>query len=160
MYMGYMLPLRFIKVSQKTSENNQCDVAICATRIVAIMSTEAYQARRTIKEEKRAGTLINAAGKSAVKSAIFLDNGTVIASPLTVNKLMTAIEKSNFKEAGAKRTNETVRIKVYDVADEEPNADFDSEVPEVTVEDGDFDYEGELEEIFIHEDEESEPQEE
>lgn len=48
------------------------------------MSAETYQARRTIKEEKRAGTLINAAGRNAVKSAIFLDNGTVIASPLTV----------------------------------------------------------------------------
>ena len=154
MLMGYMLPLRFIKVAQKTSDNNQCDVAICATRIVAIMSTETYQARQTIKAEKRAGTLVNAAGRNAVKSAIFLDNGTVIASPLTVNRQLTAIEKSNFKEAGAKRTNETVRIKVYDVADEEPNAELDEDQPEVTVEDGDFDYEGDLEEIFLDEDEE------
>lgn len=67
---------------------------------------------------------------------------------------MTAIEKSNFKEAGAKRTNETVRIKVYDTVDEEPNAELDVDQPEVTVEGGDFDYEGELEEIFIEEDEE------
>ena len=152
MHMGYMLPLRFIKVAQKSNDNGQCDVAICATRIVAIMSTEAYQARQTIKEEKKAGTQINAAGRNAVKSAIFLDNGTVIASPLTVSRLMTAIEKSNFKEAGASRTNQTVRIKVYDVADEEPDADLDEDQPEVTVEDGVFDYQGELDEIFIEED--------
>lgn len=157
--MGYMLPQRFIKVAQKTSDNNQFDVAICATRIVAIMSTETFQARRTIKEEKRAGTLINAAGKSAVKSAIFLDNGTVIASPLTVNRLLTAIEKSNFKEAGARRTNETTRIKVYDVVDEEPNPAVDEDLPEVTVEDGDYDYQGELEEIFIDEEESDDPNE-
>ena len=62
---------------------------------------------------------------------------------------MTAIEKSNFKEAGASRTNQTVRIKVYDVADEEPDADFDEDQPEVTVEDGIFDYQEELEEIII-----------
>jgi hypothetical protein len=65
---------------------------------------------------------------------------------------MTAIEKSNFKEAGASRTNQTVRIKVYDVADEEPDADLDEDQPEVTVEDGVFDYQGELDEIFIEED--------
>lgn len=75
---------------------------------------------------------------------------------MTVNRLLTAIEKSNFKEAGASRTNQTVRIKVYDVADEEPNAELDEDQPEVTVEGGAFDYQGELEEIFIEEDEEDE----
>lgn len=146
--MGYSLPLRFVKVAQKTSDNNLFDVAICATRIVAIMSTEIYQARKTVHNEKLAGTLINAAGRSPVKSAIFLDNGSVVASPLTVNRLMTAIEKSNFKEAGAKRVNETVRIKVYDVADELPNEEIDEEEPDVTVEDGEFDYSGQLEEVL------------
>lgn len=64
---------------------------------------------------------------------------------------MTAIEKSNFKEAGASRTNQTVRIKVYDVTDEEPDAELDEDQPEVTVEDGLFDYQGELDEIIIDE---------
>jgi len=131
--MGYMLPLRFIKVSSGNSGNGQFDVAICATRIVAIMSTELLQARRTIHEEKKAGTLINAAGRSAVKSVVFLDNGSVVASPISVNRLMTAIEKSNSKQANSKRTNETVRLKVYDVADEEPQADLDEDCPEVSV---------------------------
>ena len=130
--MGYMLPLKFVKISSNASEN-QFDVAICATRIVAIMSTENFQARRTVKEEKRAGTLINAAGRSAVKSVIFLDNGSVAASPLTVQRLLTAIEKSNYKSADPKRVNETVRLKVYDVVDEEPNEDLDEDFPDVSV---------------------------
>lgn len=134
--MGYMLPLKFIKISSNASEN-QFDVAICATRIVAIMSTENFQARRTVKEEKRAGTLINAAGRSAVKSVIFLDNGSVAASPLTVQRLLTAIEKSNYKSADPKRINETVRLKVYDVVDEEPREDLDEDFPEVSVVDVD-----------------------
>lgn len=134
--MGYMLPLKFVKISSNASEN-QFDVAICATRIVAIMSTENFQARRTVKEEKRAGTLINAAGRSAVKSVIFLDNGSVAASPLTVQRLLTAIEKSNCKSADPKRVNETVRLKVYDVVDEEPNEDLDEDFPDVSVVDVD-----------------------
>lgn len=68
---------------------------------------------------------------------------------------MTAIEKSNFKEAGASRTNQTVRIKVYDAVDEEPNAELDEDQPEVTVEGGAFDYQGDLEEIFVEDDEEA-----
>ena len=132
--MGYMLPLKFVKIaSNNGNNNNQFDVAVCATRIVAIMSTETYQARRTLKEEKRAGTLINAAGRSAVKSVVFLDNGSVIASPMTVNRLLSAIEKSNYKTADPKRTNETVRLKVYDVVDETPREDLDEDVPDVSI---------------------------
>ena len=132
--MGYMLPLRFIKVSQKRNDNEQFDVAICATRIVAIMSTETNMARKTIKEEKRAGTLINAAGRSATKSAIFLDNGSVVASPFSVNRLMAAIERSNHKDADSKNPRQTVRLKVYDVIDEEPNPKLDIDEPEITAE--------------------------
>ena len=122
--MGYMLPLKFIKVSQKLNDNGQFDVAICATRIVAIMSTETLQGRRTIKEEKRAGTLINAAGRQAARSVIFLDNGSVVASPLSVQRIMTAIEKANYKDS--KGTN-PVRLKVYDVVDDEPIEGMDEE---------------------------------
>lgn len=144
--MGYMLPLKFIKISSNYGDPNQFDVALCATRIVAIMSTDTYQARRTIKEEKRAGTLINAAGRSAVKSVIFLDNGSVAASPLSVNRLLTAIEKSNHKSAKTSTPKETVRLKVYDVVDEEPREDMDEDVPEVFVCD-DTDCESEPENI-------------
>ena len=110
------------------------------------MSTDSYQARRVIKDEKRAGTLINAAGKSAVKSAIFLDNGSVVASPLTVTRLMSAIEKSNSKQPGATQARETVRLRVYDAVDEEPNPEFDEDVPDISAnleEYDDLDYEEE-----------------
>ena len=109
--MGYTIPLRFIQISQKRSDNRQFDVAICATRIVAMMSTEIYQARKTITAEKKAGTLINAAGVEKAKTAIFLDNGSVVASPLTVNRLLSAIQKANIKAD----PNITNKIKVLDV---------------------------------------------
>lgn len=140
--MGYMLPLRFIKVSNKRSDIKQFDVAICATRIVAMMSTDIYQARRTVAAEKKAGSLINACGTAATKTAIFLDNGAVVASPLTIPVLMNSLEKANSK-AGAKQT---VRLKVYDVMDEEPKPELDELVDEMSSEygedgydDGDYD---------------------
>lgn len=123
--MAYQLPLRFIKVSE--------DVVVCATRIVCMMSTKAYQARRSIKDEKRAGTLINASGRKTSETAIFLDNGNVIASPYTIGKLIGSIERSNAKYVRAPKV--TSRFRVYDVADEEPNPELDEEVPEVTFED-------------------------
>lgn len=127
--MGYMLPLRFIKVSTKPT------VAICATRIVAMMSTDIYQARRTIHDEKKAGTLINACGTSAQKTAILLDNGSVVASPLSITVLMTAIEKSNEK---AFMKNST-RLKVYNVFDEDPVPELEEEVSDISSEDFDDD---------------------
>ena len=117
--MGYTLPLRFIKVSQNRSDNRQFDVSICATRIVAMMSTDIYQARKTISDERKNGTLINAAGLAKAKTAIFLDNGSVVSSPLSVGRLMSAIEKSN--ERGISRKEK--RMSVYEVYDEEPEED-------------------------------------
>lgn len=126
--MGYMLPLRFIKVSNKRSDVKQFDVAICATRIVAMMSTDIYQARRTVTAEKKAGSLINACGTAATKTAIFLDNGAVVASPLSIPVLLNSIEKANSK-ASAKNT---YRMKVYDVIDEDPQPDKDEDVDELS----------------------------
>lgn len=123
--MGYMLPLRFIRVSQKPA------VSICATRIVAMMSTDIYQARRTIHDEKKSGTLINACGKEAAKTAIFLDNGSVVASPLSITVINSSIERSNMK-ASAKNN---ARLKVYDVYDEEPNKESDDDVSEISMDD-------------------------
>ena len=124
--MGYTIPLRFVRVSKKHSDNRQFDVSICATRIVAIMSTEIFQARKTIADERKAGTLINACGQVRAKSAIFLDNGSVIASPLSVTRLMSLIEKSNAKD-GSKGDK---RLRVYDVYDPEPDED-DEEIEDV-----------------------------
>lgn len=127
----YQIPLRYIKISK--------DVAICATRIIAIMSTNIYQARRTIKDEKTKGTLINGAGIQKAETAIFLDNGTVISSPYKIERLMKAIEQSNIKSIKNRDMNEK-RLKVYDVSDEEPDED-DVEYEEATSENEDVDYE-------------------
>lgn len=115
--MGYTVPLRFIRVSQKRSDNRQSDVAICATRITAVMSTEIFQARKTISDERKNGTLINGCGQVKAKSAIFLDNGTVVSSPLTVRKIMTLIEKSD--KQSLKRINKKYRV--VDVFEDEPD---------------------------------------
>lgn len=122
--MAYNLPVNFVKVSVGRSDNKQADVAVCITRIVAMMSTEIYQARKTITAEKKAGTLINAAGVEKVKTAIFLDNGSVIASPLTVNRLLNAIHKANIKAD----PNKTNKIKVLEVPHyEEEEEDYEEE---------------------------------
>lgn len=120
----YQIPLRYVKLSE--------DVAVCATRIVAIMSTAAHQARETIKQEKKNGTLINASGRDTTRSAVFLDNGTVIASPLTVNRILGAIERSNAKQIDPIKANETRRLKVYEAIDEEPDIQNDIEFLEVS----------------------------
>ena len=85
------------------------------------MSTEIYQARKTISDERKNGTLINGCGLAKAQSAIFLDNGTVVTSPMKVKRLMALIEKSNEK-AGSKLDK---RMRVYDVYDGEPNEDDD-----------------------------------
>ena len=115
--MGYTLPLRFIKVSQNRSDKKQFDVSICATRIVAMMSTDIVQARKAISDERKSGTLINAAGVTKANTAIFLDNGSVIASPLSVRRLMRIIDKAN--EYGY--TKKSKRMTVYEVQDPEPD---------------------------------------
>lgn len=122
--MGYLLPLNFVKVSVGRSDNRQFDVAVCATRIVAIMSTEIYQARKTIAAEKKNGTLINAAGTNKVKSAVFLDNGSVIASPLTVRRLMTLIKRANEWPNG----KESQEVKAYDIEDDEPEEEDEDDI--------------------------------
>lgn len=139
--MGYIIPLRFIRISQKHSDNRQFDVSICATRIVAIMSTEIYQARKTISDERKAGTLINGCGQAKAKSAIFLDNGSVVSSPLSVKRLMSLIEKSSSKA----NSRLDKRMRVFDVYDGEANKD-EEEVEDVDSVYDDDDFEDDDEE--------------
>lgn len=120
----YQLPLRFIKLSP--------EVAVCATRIVAIMDTISFQARETIKTERKNGTLINACGRKPAQTAVFLDNGTVIASPMTVNRIFNAIERANAKKISHTQANSTRRLKVYEAVDEEPNPEMDEEYDEMS----------------------------
>jgi len=115
--MAYMLPLRFVEVSSEPA------VAICATRIVAMMDTKAYQARRTIHDEKQSGTLINACGVNAAKTAIFLDNGSVVSSPKSINVLLNSIAKAESR-AESKRSP---RMKIFDLYDEDEEDDEEEE---------------------------------
>ena len=118
--MAYMVPLNFIEISKKPR------VAVCATRIVAILSTDMYQARRTIHDEKKAGSLINACGTNAAKSAIIMDNGAVASSPFTVSILMNKIEKAN------EAIKNSSKLKVYNTEDlieneEETEEEYDED---------------------------------
>jgi hypothetical protein len=97
------------------------------------MDTAAYQARETIKTERKNGTLINACGRRPAETAVFLDNGTVVASPLTVNRILSAIERSNAKQTSPTKANETRRLKVYEAVDEDPDIELDEEVDEMSV---------------------------
>lgn len=145
-----MLPLRYVLLSEKRNKDDiRCDFAVCATRIVGVMSMDAYQARETVKRERRAGTLINAAGREAALSAVFLDSGAVVASPLTVKKIMKNIEKSNAKELKAKQASDVRRMKVYDVFDETPDED-DVEYEEVStdISDGEPEEQEDYEEFY------------
>lgn len=128
--MGYTIPLVFIRISDKRGDNRQFDVSICATRIVAIMSTEIYQARKAISDERKNGTLINGCGLAKAKSAIFLDNGSVVSSPKTVKRLMALIAKAGEKSS----TKYDRRMKVFDVYDEEPTEDEEEEISDTFAE--------------------------
>ena len=96
------------------------------------MSTRSYQARRIITEQKKAGTLLNAAGHKAVESILILDNGAVIASPMSVRRILTAVEKSNSKSTKSMKASETVRLKVYDACDEDPLPFEEEDTEEMT----------------------------
>ena len=113
----YQLPLKFIEVSP--------DVAICATRIVAIMSTKSYQARETIKAERKAGTLINGCGNRSCESCIFLDNGSVISSPYKISRLLKKIDKAT--EKSSKELNAKTCTRCASFEDDVPFSDIEYE---------------------------------
>lgn len=142
--MGYMLPLKFIRVSDQMS--------ICATRIIAIMSTHAYQARRLIRDEKAADTLLNAAGRDKVKSAIILDNGAVIASPFSVGQILGNISRADSKSTNAKKIRMGSGLKLYDVIPDEIYNGEVEDYPEI----GTIDTEPEPDEIEMDDDDEEE----
>lgn len=99
------------------------------------MSTNSYQARETLKQEKKTGSLINAAGREKALAAVYLDNGTVIASPYTVRVLMNAVERSNRKALKPpKGAYETRRLRVWDAVDEAPPDDAEEDTEELSAE--------------------------
>lgn len=102
----YQLPLKFIRIAP--------DLCICATRVVAIMSGKMYQAKQILKQERKAGTLINGAGRSAVKAILILDNGAVVSSPFSVVKLMNDIDKAISKVPNSDRISGN-KVRAYDI---------------------------------------------
>ena len=79
------------------------------------MPTTNFQARETVKAEKRNKTLINAAGRDKVESAIMLDQGSVVASPLKVKTLLKAIEKSESNRVRGRRSEaQTIEVVIPD----------------------------------------------
>lgn len=104
----YQVPLRFINVSD--------NVVVCATRITAIMSTDLHQARETLKAERKSNTLINACGADKALSAVFLDNGAVVASSYSVNKLIRLIGKENNKESATISKAKKTKINTYELS--------------------------------------------
>lgn len=144
----YQLPLVFFKCSQ--------DTALCATRVVALTSTSSYQARQTFKQEKKSGTLLNAAGRQKTKTLIYLDNGTVIASPLSIQRLLTSIEKADAKTTDKKNTRmrEGIKVTMHERDFEDPNdEELDLEIQE-EYEDADYTDEDLLDEDYLDEDDE------
>lgn len=83
----YMLPLRFVTVGK--------ELAICATRIVSLITYESNQARSVVKRERKAGNVINACGRGSIRTVIFLDNGTIVISPYSINRILNGIETAN-----------------------------------------------------------------
>lgn len=115
----------FIRVSNKTKSNsssaNDSAVAICATRIAAIMGIGNYQARTTVQAEKKSGRLINAAGRRAIQSVIILDNGAVVASPFTVSRLLGQIDRTGMRSQRLK-PNDSERVIAYEIEDDDSEA--------------------------------------
>ena len=87
--MAYQVPLVFIKLSD--------DLAICATRIVAMLDMRTNQAINIRRSENKAKTLINGCGRKTAKSLIILDNGAVVSSPLSIGILCRTLMTSNAK---------------------------------------------------------------
>lgn len=142
------IPLRMVQISPH--------VAVCATRIVTIMSTNYYQARRCIKEEKDAGRLINACGRGKAKSAIFLDNGAVIASPVTVKTLVNRMALID-DEATERKSTQSQFAKIYDY--EKPTNPLDLIPPPPMFEEGLTEDENLPEDAYEEEDDEDEDDE-
>jgi len=94
--MAYQVPLVMLKLSET--------LAICATRVVGMMSTDSKQARDMIKAEKENKTLINGCGRQRADTIVILDNGTIATSPHSINHLCKLLETSSGKRI-VKTTN-------------------------------------------------------
>ena len=102
-----------------------------------MMSTDAYQAREIIKQEKANKTLINGCGKKPAKTVLIMDNGAVATSPSTMGRLCRMISEANQKRIIKRKASDAehpndkeidtsllVEIpEAYDASEEEGEAD-------------------------------------
>lgn len=103
----YQLPLRFVRISP--------DASICATRIVAIISTTTLRGRKVLKQAKGDGHFLDLSSKKGVSTILILDNGTVIGSPYDLNKVMRQISYTNRLGLRKYTPDRGVQFQVYDV---------------------------------------------
>ena len=131
----YMLPLRFVTVGP--------NVAICATRIVSLVSYESNQARVVLKRERKAGNVLNASGRGGIRTVIFLDNGTLIASPRSVEWLINKIQEAETKTiiGGQHRHKNNFITTRVPIDPEEPDEDDELLDLDITNEEEDDDHE-------------------
>ena len=70
-----------------------------------------------------------------MKSAIVLDNGAVVASPLSIPQLLRNIDNASANKSQAKQVRLSNGLKVYDmIPDEVYDADPEDNYPEILVE--------------------------
>ena len=119
--MAYQVPLVLLKLSDT--------LAICATRVTAMMSTDSKQARDMIKAEKENKTLINGCGRNKAVTMVILDNGAIATSTHTINHLCKLLETSNGKRIVKSTVTSKSNIKLVEP---EPQEDVsnDDEVPD------------------------------
>lgn len=120
--MAYQVPLVFLKLSES--------LAICATRVVGMMSTDSKQARDMIKAEKENRTLINGCGRNKAVTMVILDNGAVATSPHSINHLCKLLETSNGKRIVKSTVTTKSNIKLVQPEPKEEDVSHEHEVPD------------------------------
>lgn len=120
--MAYQVPLVFLKLSD--------NLAICATRVVGMMSTDSKQARDMIKAEKENKTLINGCGRNRAVTMVILDNGAVATSPHSINHLCKLLETSSGKRIVKATNTKKSIVKLVDPEPQEEDVSYENEVPD------------------------------
>ncbi len=71
---------------------------VIADRIVAVVDPLSSPVKQLIQEARKKGTLLNAAKGKKTRSAIFLDDGTVVLSALSAQAIARRLEESHISK--------------------------------------------------------------
>ena len=66
---------------------------VVASRVLAIVAPDSLPVRRMIRDARERGTLVDASRGRKVKSALVLDNGTVVTSALHPSTIVRRLEQ-------------------------------------------------------------------